>query len=117
MQYTKIHAYVRRSVEQLVEQGLLAAGVSGFSYCHVRGVGEYANYFGPDMLVEHTRFEIFVPEARVDEIVQLVIETSSTHQPGDGGVAVMPVTHFYRVRTEHEITGAETAEPASVDRC
>ena len=109
MQYAKIHAYVRCSVETLVEKGLLAADVGGFSYCHVKGVGEYANYFNPNLLVEHTRFEVFVPVERVDEIVQLITETSNTHQPGDGVIAVMPVTHFFRIRTEHEITdGAET---------
>lgn len=47
MRFYKIHAYVRCHRLEKVEEALLKLGVSGFSFCRVKGMGEYANLYDP----------------------------------------------------------------------
>lgn len=98
MSYRKIHAYVRCNHVQAVEQALLDLGIDSFSFCRVKGTGEYVNYYRHDHLVEHARLEIFVPEKKVTRAVEAIMDAASTHTPGDGVIAVMPVTRFYSIR-------------------
>ncbi len=98
MSHYKIHAYVRTYLRNQVEQSLLDLGISGFSYCKVKGVGEYANFFNPDPHVEHARLEIFVTQEQVDPVVQGIVDAACTHAPGDGLIAVMPVEKLIRIR-------------------
>lgn len=103
MRYHKIHAYVRCHRREAVEEALLKQGISGFSFCRVKGMGEYANYFNPDHHVERARFEIFVPEDQVDGLVDAIVEAAQTHAEGDGLVAVMPVERIVRIRNHAEV--------------
>lgn len=113
MRYHKIHAYVRCRQQEKVEEAMLKLGVSGFSFCRVKGMGEYANYFNPDPHVEHARFEVFVPEEKVDAIVEAIIGAAQTHVEGDGMIAVMPVERVVRIRNHAEVAAAEPeARPA-----
>lgn len=103
MRHHKIHAYVRCHRREKVEDELLKLGISGFSFCRVKGMGEYADYFNPDHHVEHARFEIFVPEDQVEAVVDAIVEVAQTHTPGDGLVAVMPVEGVVRIRNRAEV--------------
>lgn len=104
MGYNKIHAYIRCSRIKEIEQALLDLGVKGFSFCRVKGTGEYVNYFRPDHLVEHAQVEIFVPDEKVDAAIEVIMEVASTHAPGDGIIALMPVRRLYRIRDRSEVT-------------
>ncbi len=102
MCYHKIHAYVRSHRREAVEEAMLKLGISGFSYCRVKGAGEYANYFSPDHHVEHARFEVFIAENQVDSLVAAIVDAAQTHSQGDGLVAVMPVERIVRIRNHAE---------------
>ncbi len=103
MEFYKVHAVVREERLPEVEGQLLEIGVSIFSFCHVRGRGEYVNYFERDPHVTHARLEIFVGAEKVDQVVQTILDAAATHLPGDGIVAVLPVAHLYRIRDRAEM--------------
>jgi len=66
---------------------------------HVKGFGEYANFFRHDWLVMHERIEIFTDEAMAEVIVAAIIDVAHTGTAGDGVIAVLPVEEFVRIRT------------------
>lgn len=104
MRYHKIHAYVRLYRLEKVEEVLEDLDIGGFSYCRVKGIGEYANYYRRDPVVEHARFEIFVREDRVDSVVEAIVGAASSHSEGDGLVAVLPVERVIRIRNQRVIS-------------
>lgn len=110
MRYNKIHAYIRNHRLSSVEEALLEHGIVGFSFCRVKGMGEYANYFTPDHLVEHVRLEIFVPAEKVEAAIDAIVGAASTHEPGDGLIAVMPVERIIRIRDRAEVSPEELQE-------
>ena len=77
--------------------------VKGISVTKVKEYGEYANFFNPDWMVNHSRIEIFTEKAKVEEIVAAIMDIAHTGMPGDGIVAVLPVEKRYRIRTKSEI--------------
>lgn len=105
MKFRKITAIVRLERAELIEQRLKAISVPGVSCSHVRGYGEYADFYSSDWQVTHARFEIFAAAARAQEIVDAILEEARTGVSGDGIVAVLPVEHLYHIRS-----GEESAE-------
>ena len=53
---------------------------------------------GPRLLPKRM-ISLFVPEDKVSIVVETVIKTNSTKNPGDGKIFVMPVDDICRVRT------------------
>ncbi len=104
MSYRKIHAYIRSYRLDQVEDALGTVGVGGYSYCRVRGSGEYVNYFSPHHLAEHLRLEIFVPVDQVDDVVGAIVKAACTAGEGDGLVAVLPVERVVRIRDGSELS-------------
>jgi nitrogen regulatory protein P-II 1 len=99
MNYCKVVAIVRRSVLPTVEKRLIQEQVPGITVTPVKGYGEYANYFGKDLMVPHVRIEIFVPESKVQSLVSAIVDTAHTGGQGDGFVGVIPVSEVVRIRT------------------
>ena len=102
MSWRKVTAIVRTELLERVEAALEAVGCPGFTVTPVWGCGEYADYYRRNHLTRHARVECFVPETQADSLVQAILEAAHTGQPGDGMVAVLPVEHFYRIRTRQE---------------
>jgi nitrogen regulatory protein P-II 1 len=102
MELLKIIAIVRNQALEKVEGKLIDMRVKGLSVTRVKGYGEYANFFNPDWMVSHTRIEIFIDKARVEEVVSAIMDIAHTGMPGDGVVAVLPVEKLYRIRTKSE---------------
>ena len=113
MTFRKIHAYIRSYRFDDVEQALTSVGVGGYSYCRVRGSGEYVNYFSPHHLAEHLRLEIFVPEDQTDIVVRAIVEAARTAGEGDGLVAVLPVERVVRIRDRSELSTPDSADPSA----
>ena len=65
---------------------------------HVKGYGEYADFFARDWMSEHVRLEIFIHRQRVDGILEAIFRGASTGGKGDGIVAVLPVESVFRIR-------------------
>jgi len=103
MELRKIVAVIRRLELEKVEDQLRKSGVTGISVSPVKGSGEYANLYKPDLMVTNAKIEIFAEQSRVDEIVTTILETAHSGVAGDGIVAVLPVEKLYRIRTKAEI--------------
>ncbi|MDD5107484.1 MAG: P-II family nitrogen regulator [Desulfuromonadaceae bacterium] len=98
-----IIAIVRNQVLENLEGRLVDMHVKGMSVTKVKGYGEYANFFNPDWMVTHTRVEIITESAKVEAIVDAIMDTAHTSMSGDGIVAVLPVEKLYRIRTKSEV--------------
>ena len=100
MSFAKVTAIVRPSSVAAIETKLRESGVPGLSVSHVKGYGDYADFFRNDWMVSHIRVEVFIAESRAEEIAETIMEAAHTGVDGDGLVAIMPVTHFYHIRTK-----------------
>lgn len=99
MELQLIVAIVRYEVSEHVEGRLKDMGVKGITVTHVKGYGEYTNYFNIDRMANHTRIEIFADKSKVEGIVAAIMDAAHTNFPGDGIVAVLPVEKLYHIRT------------------
>lgn len=109
MRFRKVTAIVRCMRLEQVERGLQEIGVRGMTVSHVKGLGEYANFFKRDWAVTHARIEVFTERADVDRIVEAIKEAAHTGGAGDGIIAVLPVERILRIRERHE--ARLTAQP------
>lgn len=100
-------AIIRTELLEAVEQRLPQAGAKGVTVTHVKGYGEYADFFSRDWQVRHVRLEIFTEAAKVERIVAAIMEAASTGDPGDGIIAVLPVETVYRVRRRCPVASGE----------
>jgi len=108
MTYKKITAVVRCTELADVEHALQEAGVKGLMMTHVRGYGEYANFFRDDWTVKHARVEIFLDSDEVARIVSVLKGAARS-----GIVAVLPVEQFHHIReAEPEESAATPATEA-----
>ena len=89
-----------------VKTALTAAGVLGMTVSEVRGFGrqrghtetyrgtEYKLEFVPKMKVE-----IVVPDDRVADVVDAIVQAAATGKIGDGKIWTAPVDEVIRIRT------------------
>jgi nitrogen regulatory protein P-II 1 len=102
MELRKVTAIVRSDLLDKVEERLQDSHVRGLSVSHVKGYGEYANFFTHNWLVRHARIEIFTEKHRAEEIAKIILEAAHTGGEGDGLVAILPVEKVFRIRTKSE---------------
>lgn len=109
MKFRKVTAIIQRDALEKVEQALQGIGVRGISVTKVKGYGEYANFYSHDWMVSvsHVRIEIFTEKARVNSIVNAILEAAHMGLPGDGIVVVVPVEQIFRVRTKSAVAAGE----------
>lgn len=102
----KIEAIVRPSKLEPLKEVLFQADIKGMSICELHGCGnqhgwkEY--YRGSEVIVNtlpKVKFEIVTRDERVDELVQLIIETARTGEVGDGKIFILPIDEVVRIRT------------------
>lgn len=102
MTYAKVTAVIRRQLLEQVERRLQDIGVRAISVSHVKGYGEYADFYSADWNVARARIDIFTDRAHVDGIVAAIMDSGHTGVPGDGMVAVQPVDKVMLIRTRTE---------------
>ena len=107
MGFKKLTAVIQCEVMEKVEKALEGSGVSGISVTHVKGYGDYADFYKSPPLVRHARIEIFIDDSRAVSTVKLIMEAAHTGLAGDGVVAVLPVEHLYRIRDKVEMQAEE----------
>ncbi len=105
MNWKKITAIIHTERLECVEEKLRNIGVRGVTVTHVKGFGEYANFFRRDWMVRHVRLEIFIHQDRAEEIVNAIMEEAHTGTAGDGVIAVQPVDELYRIRNKAPADG------------
>ncbi len=102
----KITAIVRPEKLEPLKEALFAADVDGMTVSQVQGCGnqhgwkEY--YRGTEVLlnmIPKVKFELIVPDGRVEELIGVIRECAATGQVGDGKIFVFPVEEVVRIRT------------------
>ena len=89
-----------------VRDALSEAGVTGITVTEVKGYGRQKGhtelYRGAEYVVDFVpkiRLETAVPDARVDVVIDAIIEAARTDKVGDGKIFVTPLDHAVRIRT------------------
>ncbi len=101
-----IMAIVRPSKVEEIKDALSGLKVSGMTISEVRGHGRQkghtAIYRGKEYsvsLLPKMKVEIVLPDERVEETIEAIIQTARTGEIGDGRVFVLPVEQAYNIRT------------------
>ncbi len=108
MEFKKVVAIIRNSELEIVGNRLKQLRVDGLSVYSVKGYGEHANLGKSDWMVTNAKIEIFVEQAKVDDIVSSILETARS-----GMVAILPVENLFKIHfsselDSHEKDGSET---------
>ena len=89
-----------------VRDALTEAGVTGITVTEVKGYGRQKGhtelYRGAEYVVDFVpkiRLETAVPDARVDVVIDALVEAARTDKVGDGKIFVTPLDHAVRIRT------------------
>ncbi len=99
MDFRKITAIIQKDTLKKVEDQLRELDVPGVSVTHVKGYGQYANFFSNDWLVSHVRLEVFIERDRAEEVATAIMNAAHTGMDGDGIVAILPVESIYQIQT------------------
>lgn len=101
-----IVAIVRPSKVEEIKDALTGLKVTGMTISEVRGHGRQkghtAIYRGKEYsvsLLPKMKVEIVLPDERVEETIETIIQTARTGEIGDGRVFVLPVEQAYNIRT------------------
>lgn len=105
----KIEAIIRNKVFEKVREALAAIGVKFFTLMEVKGYGlqkgetiVYRGHSFDSDYIGRLRLDIFATDDKVDEIVNVIIDSAGTGQVGDGKIAVIDVDKLYRIRNKEE---------------
>ncbi|WP_144391971.1 P-II family nitrogen regulator [Pleionea sediminis] len=89
-----------------VRTALNDAGISGLTVTEVKGFGRQRGhtelYRGAEYTVDFlpkVKIEVAVPDDKVDEIVESIIDHSKTGKIGDGKIFVSSLDNVVRIRT------------------
>ena len=89
-----------------VKDGLAEAGLHGITVSEVQGYGRQKGhtevYRGAEYQVDFVpkvRIEVVVPDERVAEASDVIVEAARTEKIGDGKIWVLPVEEVIRIRT------------------
>jgi nitrogen regulatory protein PII len=89
-----------------VRDALTEAGITGVTVTEVKGYGRQKGhtelYRGAEYVVDFVpkiRLETAVPDARVDTVIEAIVEAARTDKVGDGKIFVTPLDHAMRIRT------------------
>jgi nitrogen regulatory protein PII len=89
-----------------VRDALTEAGVTGVTVTEVKGYGRQKAhtelYRGAEYVVDFVpkiRLETAVPDARVDVVIEAIVEAARTDKVDDGKIFVTPLDHAVRIRT------------------
>ena len=102
---TKIEAIIRPNRFDQVKDALATLGVEGMTVSEVRGHGRQKghteNYRGREYdisLLPKLRIEIVADDARVEKIVDTIIENAATGEIGDGKIFLYKAEEAIRIR-------------------
>ena len=102
----KIEAIIRPEKLPIVKEKLRQIGVGGMTISTVSGWSKqrelHLQWRGQPVaydLLPKVKFEIVVPDEKMDKVVQAVIESARTGEHGDGVVFVSTVEHAFNIAT------------------
>ena len=102
----KIEAIIKPFKLEEVKEGLNNKEILGLTVSEVKGYGRQKGhtelYRGAEYVIDFlpkVKIEIVVPDERVDEVIDTIIETAKTGKIGDGKIFVSNMSNAYRIRT------------------
>src|SRR5215471_9134823 len=102
----RIDAIIKPFKLDEVKQRLEAAGVHGVTVSEVKGFGRQKGhtelYRGAEYVVDFlpkVQVSILVPDERIGETVEAILEGARTGRIGDGKIFITPVEEVIRIRT------------------
>jgi nitrogen regulatory protein P-II 1 len=102
----KVEAIIRPDKLDEVKAALDDAGIQGITVQNVMGAGKQRGrtqyYRGQEYVVnllDKTKIETVIPDDRVEEIVQAIIDSAATGEIGDGKIFISRVEDAVRIRT------------------
>jgi nitrogen regulatory protein PII len=89
-----------------VRDALTEAGITGLTVTEVKGYGRQKGhtelYRGAEYVVDFVpkiKVEAAVPDARVDVVIEAIVDAARTDKVGDGKIFVTRLDHAVRIRT------------------
>jgi nitrogen regulatory protein P-II 1 len=102
----KVECVIRPIKIDQVKEALASLGMAGMTVSDVRGYGRQRGrtekYRGNTYIVNllpKVKIEFVVPDDRVEDVVDVVLEAARTGEIGDGKVFISPVEEAIRIRT------------------
>ena len=102
----KIEAIIKPFKLEEVKEGLNNKEILGLTVSEVKGYGRQKGhtelYRGAEYVIDFlpkVKIEVVVPDDRVDEVIDAIIETAKTGKIGDGKIFVSDMSNAYRIRT------------------
>ncbi|MGJ9458796.1 P-II family nitrogen regulator [Oceanobacillus sp. CF4.6] len=102
----KIEAIIRPEKFQTLRNNLSAIGIGGLTVTEVAGTGKQKGQTGVYrstefhiQLLPKLKVEMVVEDTRLDEIIDIIIESCKTGNIGDGKIFVYPIEETIRIRT------------------
>ena len=102
----KIEAVLKPFKLDEVREALSDLGVTGLTVTEVKGYGRQKGhtelYRGAEYVVDFVpkiKLEAAVPDARVDVVIEAIVDAARTDKVGDGKTFVIPLDHAVRIRT------------------
>ncbi|MGP4107785.1 P-II family nitrogen regulator [Virgibacillus sp. L01] len=102
----KIEAIIRPGKFQALRDKLSAIGIGGLTVTEAAGTGKQKGQTGvfrgttfQVQLLSKVKVEIVADEHQVNEIIDLIIESCSTGDIGDGKIFISPIEQTIRIRT------------------
>lgn len=101
---TRILAFIRPHQLEAVKSAIAAVGVGGLNVTDAKGRGnsderEQRFMTEVDVLRMRSRVEVVCPDDLKDEVIEAILETARTGQPGDGKIFVEQISDAVRIRT------------------
>ena len=103
----KIEAIIKPFKMEDVKEALAEIGIEGMTVTEVKGFGRQKGhteiYRGSEYTVDFlpkVKFEIVLPDERIQKAVDVIVKSAKTGKIGDGKVFVLPIEEAVRIRTE-----------------
>jgi nitrogen regulatory protein P-II 1 len=109
----KIEAVIEPFKMENVKGALTEIGINGMTVSEVKGFGRQNGHSDIYLGTEYTpeflpkvKFEIIVPDDRVQKAIRVIVEAARTGQIGDGKVFVVAIEEAIRIRTRERGSAA-----------
>jgi nitrogen regulatory protein P-II 1 len=102
----QIEAIIKPFKLDEVKEALTKVGIQGMTITEVKGFGRQKGhtelYRGAEYSVDFlpkVKIQILVPDDKVSQVVDAILQTSRTGKIGDGKIFIVPVEEVIRIRT------------------
>lgn len=95
-----VTAVVRTTSLERIVKSLENTGLKGMTISEVKGIGEQVEAFRPYAI--HKKIEMIVPDEKVEDVTNIILEYAHTGLAGDGLISVCPADYMIKIRTKEK---------------